>query len=108
MVEWRKILELFGGVALGKVAKYAARYVPYDYTVAGFSAKNLIIGAAMIAGAEYGLKYGTLKDVVELGGVSIIMDEVAKVAGIEATPTVVVKAAPKAVAKPTPTIVTVK
>ena len=101
MVDVRRLAELAGGVALGKVVKYIGRFIPFEYSIAGLSAKNLALGAAMIVGAEYGLRYGLFRDMLELGGVSIIVDEIAKLAGVGATAPAVVRAVPK-VSAPAP------
>jgi len=98
MVDWRKILSNLGGVATGKVVKYLGKFIPYDYTFRGVSAKNLVLGAALIGIGEYYAR-GVIKDLLELGGAAIIVDEIAHAAGINspAPQRCVVKAAPKAV-----------
>jgi len=108
MVDWRKILSNLGGVATGKVVKYLGKFIPYDYTFAGVSAKNLILGAALIGIGEYFTR-GTVRDLLELGGAAIIVDEAAHAAGIN-TPTpqrVVVRAAPKTVTTPRKSVIVV-
>jgi len=112
MVDWRKLLGNMGGIATGKVVKYLGKFIPFDYTVAGVSLKNIGLGIAMTAGAEYFAEEGIVKDLLELGGAAIVIDEIAHAAGINspAPQRVVTKAAPKAVsvsAKPKKSVIVV-
>jgi len=77
MVNYRRPVGLFAG----KVIKWAAKKIPYDFTVAGVSLKNMGIAAALIAADNY-IVPGRYRGYLEDAGWMIIIEEIAHALGI--------------------------
>jgi len=69
------------GLFIGKVIKWLAKKVPYDYKIAGVSIKNLAVGGALIALDNYVVPYG-YKGYLEDAGWLMIIDEIAHAIGL--------------------------
>jgi len=69
------------GLFAGKVIKWLAKKLPWDYKIFGVSVKNLAIGGALIALDQYVVPYA-YKGYLEDAGWMIIIDEIAHAIGI--------------------------
>ena len=92
-------IEPIAGLAVGKLVKFILKKVGApEYKIVGVDVVKLGIGAALTGVSYYyGEKLGRFEDVVGFAGAGMIIDELAKAAGInpgEKTKTVVVESKP--------------
>jgi len=94
-------LDLVAGLALGKVVRFIWKQANLPtYQVAGLDVVKTAVGAGLAAASEYYRLGGRFADIVGIAGVGIVMDELAKAAGINPGGRVVIASSPKQVTAP--------
>ena len=76
-------LDVIGGLALGKVVRFIWKQANLPtYEVAGLDVVKTAVGAGLAAASQYYRFGGRFADVLGYAGVGIVVDELAKAAGI--------------------------
>jgi len=100
-------VEPLAGLAVGKLVKFALKKIGAPtYEVAGMDIVKLGVGAAMVGiSYYYGARLGRLEDIVGYAGAGMIIDEIAKGAGINPGEEKTIVVSQPTVSKPKPSVV---